>query len=562
MSQTNLLETYTEELVYDDPENPQAARSRTRYLIYTFDSADLSVTPNAGTYDGPPLPNFSWPGEFHWDCAGTTRLSYVHNGQGGYTVVNEADSLSCGFTPPSTLTCDVAITGVTQVDTPGGATCTVAATGLHGRARYRLDGGSEQLSPVFYNVAPGKHRVEVRDDGLSSCRRAQSFDVAAAPPVTAPAGAPEGVDFVGQPLWFRTPVPAGAEVLVELWAESQHGQEDFQRIFVARKPALATGEVSTRLDTLLWPLLRPFAPPASTAATVPCRANLVNYFLRTAVLVPGRATTYATSALRTAVRGALPAEWRGRDYFAYRLDAYAQPPFLTWKPEGLPLTAEQPEWLFWLCPAAAPTQLTVRRSYVRTGFAGSPPVVEDEVVSLSAGRGPKNRLLAIPVRPRYGMDAVSVGLYGALDEALSPLLSYPLVAETARSRYVQFSNSLGGFDTLRTEGKLEEQLEATASLLERPAGPGDGAAAPERRTADVVASRKLKLATGWLPAEQQQWLQELVLARDVWQWDASRGLLPLLLAKRSLALGTDDPALRGAVLEFDYAFSPTASARY
>lgn len=565
-----LLETYQTTLVYDDPNDPQIGREVTNYVIYRFNEATHLVEVESGTYDGGPGAGFSFAGEFFSECVGTTLHHYVHDGLGGFTITPEADCITCGFVPSAPLTCDLTPPVVQQTDTPSGTTVEVLTSAANGRVHYRLDGGVEQLSRFFYNVAQGAHLVAVRDDGLANCRRELSFTVASAPVVQPPAGAPQGIDLVAQPLWHRAVAPAGAQLLVELWAESTHGAEDFKRVFVARKLATTTGTVATRLDTLLLPLLKPFAPPAGAAAlaTVVCRVNLVNYFVRTAVLVPGRAAVYATGPLRTALRGALPAEWRGLDYFTYRLDAYAQPPFLSWAPTGQVvtpaqlLTPVQPAWLFWLCPNAQPTLITVRRSYVRTGFAQSPPLVEDETIDLSAGRGPKGRLLALPLKPRAGIDSVSVSLYDPQQEALSPYLTFPILAATERTRYLSFTNSFGCLDSLRTEGRLEEQLDGTATLVERPAQAGDAGGAPEQLTTDVTAARKLKLATGWLTAAQLAWLQELVLAKEIWYHHPRLGPLPLKLAKRTIALPGDEAPLRGLSLDFDYAFEPTATARF
>jgi hypothetical protein len=560
-----LLERYDTTIVYDDPNDPRAGRDVTTYVIYRFDEISRTVSQEGGSYDGSPPANYSFVGEFFAGCDGTTLNHYTHNGAGGFTVRGDADSLSCGYVPPTVLTCDLVLADVVVSTAPDGTTTAeVPATGAHGRVHYRLDGGPEQTSRFFYDVAPGPHLVAVRDDGLVNCRRTRAFVVAAAPAVQAPAGAPAGVDLVAQPLWHRTPAPAGATVHVELYAERTHGADDFALVFTARQQATATGVVATRLDTLLLPLLRAFAPPTGRAAdqVQVCRTNLVNYFVRTAVRVPGRAATYATGPLRTALRGALPAEWRGLDYFTYRLDAYDQPPFLSWAPAGQALTPTQPGWLFWLCPGDQPTALTVRRRYVRTGFAQGAPLVEDEVLDLRGGRGPKHRLLAIPIKPRAGMDAVSVGLYDAQDAPLSPELRFSLVAETPRSRYLSFTNSFGCLDTLRTEGKLEETLEGTATLVERPAQAGDAAGAPEQLTTDVTATRKLKLAIGWRTAAELAWVQELVLAPEIWLHHPRLGPLPLKLAKRSLALPGDEGGLRGMSLEFDYAFAPTAIARF
>jgi hypothetical protein len=112
---------------------------------------------------------------------------------------------------------------------------------------------------------------------------------------------------------------------------------------------------------------------------------------------------------------------------------------------------------------------------------------------------------------------------------------------------------------LRCEGRLEGSLEVATDKVERPARPGELAPAADRQLSDLVASRKLKLATGWLNGADMSWLQELVLARELWQHVAGQ-LRPLDWPKRSLNLASDEPSLRGLLLEFDYAYAPTAYA--
>ena len=556
-----ILVEYSNPQDYQDPDTPQVYGTTYRVDTYDFDEVSETVAHRVTGYDdfqhhNPPA-GYSAVGEFFDKCNGTTRLSYVHDGAGGFTVVPEVDSLSCGFVPPQPLTCDLTLT-YQLTPTAVGANVTATAAAGHGAVRYQLDGGTPQASPTFHDLAPGRHVLTATDTGLATCVRSVAFTVATPLPPAAPAGRPQGVDFVLQPLWYAAGAPAGAEVVLELWAESRHQADDFALVLRLRKRADAAGRVSFRLDTLLAPLLRAVVPPRSAAATVICRTATLNYFVRTAtVLAPGRPAAFVTSALRTALRGSLPADRRDIDYFAYRLEVTGQPPFLSWQPAGKRLTPEQPEWLFWLCPDQDPTVLTVRRRYVRTGFASSPPLLEEETVNLASARGPFGRLLAIPVRPRAGTDSVSVALFNPAGLAVSPLVSYTMVAATPRSRYLHFSNSLGGFDTLRTEGRLDATLEATAERYELPVMPGGAVPAPERQTFEVAATRKLKLATGWLTAAQLAWLQELVLAREIWEQQNGR-LLPIDPAKRKLDYQSDETPLRGMLLEFDYAFEPTA----
>lgn len=557
-----LLETYSDPVPYTDRTDPRAYGTGYTVETYRFDEVNRNMAYATGYYDdfqdhNPPQ-GFSFTGEFFDRCVGTTRHAYVHDGNGGFTVEQVADSVSCGFVPPAPPACDLTLAYV-LTPTAAGASVTASSQLAHGAVRYSLDGSPAQSSPAFHNLTPGRHVLTATDTGVSNCARSVAFTVATPLPPAAPAGPPRGVDFVEQPLWYPVAATPGAEVLLELYAESRHGLEDFGLVLRLRRRADASGRINFRLDPLLAPLLRAVVPPASTVATVECVTPLLNYFVRTATLLPGgRPAAFVTSSLRTALRGALPAERRDIDYFRYRLEAYGQPPFLTWQPANKRITAEQPEWLFWLCPDVEPVALTVRRTYTRQAFPLSPQV-EDETVNLGSGRGPLARLLAIPVRPRAGVDAVSVALHNPLGEALSPSVSYTVVPATARSRYLLFSNSLGGFDTLRTEGRLESVLEATADRYELPALPGGPAPAAERQVFDVAAVRKLKLATGWLTGAQLAWLQELVLAREIWEWRNGR-LLPLDLTKRQVAHQSDDTPLRGLLLEFDYAYAPTAYA--
>ena len=563
-------------------ENPQPYGDRTQQVFGTqyettnwvFDTDSRTVTAQAvGSYDDFQDSNhpeeFNYEGEFYSYCAGTTRRGFTGDTRGGFTVAEELDSVSCGYA----LSCDLGTASVTQQLTAGGATLTLLFDGkANGTAWYSLDGGVEQTSPTFRKVAPGRHQLKVRDADLADCARTVAIlvDAPSAPTVATapvpPTGPAQGVDFVGQPLWYPLGgLAAGTVVELELFAESRHGAEDFALVLRLRQQADAAGRVSFRLDTLLWPLLSAFVPTVA-ATTQVCRDNLANYFVRTTTHVASLVPTVALGPLRTALRGGLPAERQGRDYFAERLTGYAFPPFLSWQPLGPGpeaaeaaklVTADQPEWLFWLCPLAQDQALLrVARAYDQ----GAAAIVTDYEYVGRPARGWGHQLLAIPLLPaRAGYGGMRVQVQTTDGQPLSPAARYQFVAASPRTRHVLFTNSLGGLDTLRCEGRLDVTLEAAVSLAERPARFGDAAATAESQVSELVASRKLRLATGWLLPAELAWLQELVLAREVWQQLGGQ-LRPLEWSKRSLAAYGDEPALRGLLLDCDYAYAPTAYA--
>lgn len=541
---------------------------------WVFDTDALAVTTEfAGTYDDFQDSNhpeeYNYPGEFYAYCATTTRRGFTGDGKGGFIITEEENSLSCGYTPPAPLTCELGSASVLQEVTPTGATLTARLTGkANGRVQYRLDGGSEQASNIFYGVLPGEHAVSFRDDGLAGCQRTVTFTVAEPPLPAAPVGPAEGLDFVQQPLWYELRnAPKGAEVLLELYAESAHGAEDFALLLTLRKRSNKLGKLSFRLDTLLSPLLSAFVPPVTTAlATQRCTTNLANYYVRTTLSVPDRPPVVATSPLRTALRGGLPAEWQGTDYFRLRELRFALPPCLSWQPSGpgtyaaqAPklVTRTQPEWLFWLSHVDAPA-LRVARTY--DNGPDTATYTDYEALTARPARGWLRQLLAIPLAPaRAGYQRLRVQVESGEGLALSQPAWYTFVEETPRTRYLLFTNSLGTTDTLRCEGRLEGTLEATTDKTERLARPGDATPAAEVRVSDVAAGRKLKLTTAWLNAAELAWVQELVLSRELWLATSGQ-LRPLDWPKRSLAVYSDEPGLRKLALEFDYAYAPTAYA--
>lgn len=534
-----------------------------------FDTESLAVVPyenyyTSGSYQGgPPAEVHTAAGTvlYHTCASDFTKTSYVYDGTGSFTTTTEANSADCGWAAP--LTCELGTASVSQDVTPTGPRLTVHFSGTaNGQVQYSLDGGAEQPSPVFNAVAAGTRHVQLRDAGLAGCTRTVDVEVLpAASAVAVPTGPAQGVDFVAQPLWYPlTGQPANALVELELYAERAHNAEDFALVLTLRKFTDAAGWVSFRLDTLLLPLLTALVP-ASSATTQVATQNLVNYFVR--ATCAGVATL---SPLRTALRGGLPAEWQGTDYFSWRTTAFGLPPFLSWQPLGpgayaagqaKAITRAQPEWLAWLCPVATPG-LRVARAYDQG--PGTYALTDYELVGPTPARGWRNQLLLVPLgATRPGFARLSVQLQTAEGQPLSPLAWYTFVEQTPRTRYLLFTNSLGGVDTLRCEGRLEATLEATASSAARPARFGPLAPAADRQMAELTASRKLQLKSGWLEPADLDWLQELVLTREAWHQVAGQ-LRPLDVAKRSLATYSDEPGLRGLQLDFDYAYAPTAYA--
>jgi hypothetical protein len=259
---------------------------------------------------------------------------------------------------------------------------------------------------VFSLLPPDDYTLSATDTGTPGCRRTVKFTVAELGPIGTPlgppAGAPVGIDFSLHPRWYTTSAAAGTLVLCELWAEQTHYGDEWRRVVAVRLRANAAGQVEFRVDKLLHELLAAFEPKPSLTATQLTERVALNYFVRTVTLAAdtGRANAaYVPGPLRTVLRGGLPAELRSSlNYFDYRIDAYGQPPFLTWRPhggQGSTLTRQQPEWLTFLSPGNLDEVRVKRRYYAPDGT----PTLFTEVVAVNGGRGSLYRVLAIPVKP-------------------------------------------------------------------------------------------------------------------------------------------------------------------
>lgn len=561
-------------------DNPSGGMYRGDGLWFDTDTRQISTTSvqrGRVTLDPVPTEVQLKAGDYIYEACGVNflRQTWHYDGNGGTLVTDEPNSPFCGYTPPAT--CNLGTLTVKQTPTATGATLLAEFTGMvNGTGYYSLDGGPEQTSPQFLRVLAGLHKLKLRDDGLAGCEREVDVLIkgASTTPVlpAAPAGPSAGIDFVRQPLWYpMTGQPVGAQVELELWAESAHGAADYGLVLTLSKRVDTAGRVDFQLHTLLYSLLRAFVPPVAPTGTILCTTNLVNYYVRTTVtpLDPAQLPVHAVSPLRTALRGGLPAEWQPTDYFAFRLSSFPAPVFLSWQPTGAGayaaskakhVVSSQPEWLFFPCELGlANAQLRIRRAYYLTENG---PATEDFEDLVQPSGSWAQRLLAIPLKPgRSGFGFMSVRVETAAGVVVSQEARYRFVLASSRTRYLLFTNSLGGIDTLRCadRARLDVTLEATATAVERPRRLGDRSPAADQQLSDFSAGRKLKLAIGWRTPAELAWLQELVLAREIWQHVAEQ-LRPLDWPKRTLGTYSDEPGLRGLSMEFDYAYETTAYA--
>jgi hypothetical protein len=101
MAQILILTSYENGQPYGDRTQTVFGTMYDRY-DYTFDTETLAVTKTFiiqvdDFQDAQDLNDYSYPGEFFDRCEGTTRIGYVHDGQGGFTTTTELNSAQCSL---------------------------------------------------------------------------------------------------------------------------------------------------------------------------------------------------------------------------------------------------------------------------------------------------------------------------------------------------------------------------------------------------------------------------------------------------------------------------------
>jgi hypothetical protein len=104
------------------------------------------------------------------------------------------------------------------------------------------------------------------------------------------------------------------------------------------------------------------------------------------------------------------------------------------------------------------------------------------------------------------------------NECISQARTYYVDRRYRRTeRHVLFSNSLGGYDTLRLVGQSSQALKATRTSAERERPAGAGIDFSSLYVVDVAGERTITLQTGWLERNARatlRYMDELLLARE------------------------------------------------
>jgi hypothetical protein len=328
------------------------------------------------------------------------------------------------------------------------------------------------------------------------------------------------------------------------------------------KPATISGgaEVyegcSFRIDRLLAGQLS-LAKPTRGQNFLSVIATLSTAYRLREIIEPAIRDQYL--ATRTALRAGLAL----RDFAGFGNNFFSrhqagQKQFLTWQPDHKLVSFVQEEYLYFLLncsPLPAQARLRVR-SHKADGSRLVSTVASIQGVSL-------HQVVCCPAGPTaLGLDPdtvqYEVWLSDESDFRFSEVRTYYIDARRHRyERFLLFSNSLGGFDTLRLLGKASEESDVALVKAQKERPDGAGIDFSELQVISVSETSGIEVSTGFFEHNAQEYLnylRELLLSECIFL-DTPHGHESVSLLTSNLAYRQDDPGL----VERTFAFSRTYS---
>lgn len=374
---------------------------------------------------------------------------------------------------------------------------------------------------------------------------------------------PESRYAAGNPIGIRVTTSGGEEIRVQLRREAVFGSNAYQD----SGPALAQVPDPSGLATWnLARLLQAFdrTPPEIVAASPGLSLDSgqlrTRFQLRVEEYTAGQLTDSALIQGRNAYDARLPAWLAGSWNAAY----VGQRRFLTDQPRTKDVTPAQPEWLAWVVPNAE--QVIEARAAVTWA--------DDSVSSHAIGslsNVAENSLLRLPVGyAQLGIEGLggplpakqwTVGLYGLNDTLLSEEMGYRLdIGCSDLDRYFIFHNQRGGWDSLRTTGRLTIAADRQQESARPYRDPFADARLPGEVPYALRATLPTEVRTGPVPESQRMWVLGLLMSEAVFRvgdaipGSGAKDLRPVMILPGSYGLHEDEDFAEGIAFRYREAY--------
>lgn len=240
-----------------------------------------------------------------------------------------------------------------------------------------------------------------------------------------------------------------------------------------------------------------------------------------------------------------------RDFSAYSHQFFSRHQaekmqFLTWHPDNKQVCPCQEEYLYFLLNMSPlPAEVNLRIRVTKTD--GSRSVSTARTVSNLA----RFQVISVPVGPQaleLPADVVKyeVWLSDEDDQRFSEVRTYHIDRRKHRfERYLIFSNSLGGFDTLRLLGRAYEESDVYANTARRERDPDKGIDFLDLEVISTGEESGISISTGIFEQDDTvylDYLRELMMAEQVFMV-TDYGHESMNLINSNIRYREDDPGL-------------------
>ncbi|WP_439557688.1 DUF5977 domain-containing protein, partial [Dyadobacter sp.] len=263
------------------------------------------------------------------------------------------------------------------------------------------------------------------------------------------------------------------------------------------------------------------------------------------------------------VRYAMRAGLAFRDFAGYQHTFFSRyqsqkRQFLTWHPNNKLVSPKQKEYLYFLLNMSPfPETINLRMRVTKTD--GSRLVSTHSQIK---GLQPY-QVICCPV----GVNELSLGedvvkyeiwLSDEKNERFTEVRAYNIDRRRhAFERFLVFSNSLGGFDTIRLIGQASQETDVTKSISRKERPAGQGIDFSELEVIAVSENSGIKLSTGFFESDAatySDYLRELILA-EVVLMDTDFGFEAMNLITNNLEYAKDRPGLVERTFELERTYS-------
>lgn len=313
-------------------------------------------------------------------------------------------------------------------------------------------------------------------------------------------------------------------VVCEVWVERDYLSDSYEKIFEAEQPVDSQGNTLFDMRDVLDSFLSAQLPGPSIQRQDQqfCRFYL-RYFERSGdPPTNGQFTQVQESTLL--LGGISELEYARGNFFGLH---FANKPFYTWQPAEKYVAPDQPEYLLFVVNSFDYTQFDVVVTLYYLAADGSES--SSEHVIFTRDNVTKYEPYLFPVGPdqlnlldyQCAESGLTLDRYevfcrsGAtiVSEVRTYILDY---SKNIYRRYFLYQNSLGGWDTLVTTGKKEEELSIDTESQERYLPPNHSPLEQPSRVVQRTAEPEVSISTGYQSKAMMQALQDFLLAREIY----------------------------------------------